>query len=49
MEMADGRIRLSQKGVSEKNYIPYLSFCSISAPEEKIYIYSYDDKGKNLF
>lgn len=49
MKMTDGRIRLSQKGVSEKNYIPYLSFCSISAPEEKIYIYSYDDKGKNLF
>ena len=49
MEMPDGRIRLSQQGVSEKNYIPYLSFCSISAPEEKIYIYSYNDKEKNLF
>ena len=49
MEMPDGRIRLSQKGVSEKNYIPYLSFCSISASEEKIYIYSYNDKEKNLF
>lgn len=49
MEMPDGRIRLSQQGVSEKNYIPYLSFCSISAPEEKIYIYSYNDKEKKLF
>lgn len=47
-KIPDGKIRVLQKGISVKNYIPYLSFFTVSSLEDKIYIYSYSREQKCL-